>query len=91
MKFITCLTALLIITGCANSPSSKPSILYAAPISIGVRYYSGDPATDAAQSEETKKMAEEAMKIIDEHCFVDHIVTSKEEKDGWTTIHAQCK
>ena len=89
MKFITCLTALLIITGCANSPSSEPSILYAAPMSIGVRYYSGDP--DAEQSEETKKMAEEAMKIIDEHCYVDHIVTSKKEKDGWTTIDARCE
>ena len=84
MKFITCLTALLIITGCANSPSSKPSVLYAAPLSIGVRYYSGDPATDAEQSKE-------AMEIIAEHCYVDHIVTSKEEKDGWTTIDAQCR
>ena len=91
MKFITCLTALLIITGCANSPSSKPSVLYAAPLSIGVSYYSGDPAADAERSEETKKMAEEAMKIIAEHCYVDYIVTSKKEKDGWTTIDAQCK
>ena len=89
MKFITCLTALLIITGCANSPSSKPSILYSAPSYIGVRYHSGDP--DAEQSEETKKMAEEAMKIIAEHCFVEYIVTSKKEKDGWTTIDAQCR
>lgn len=89
MKFITCLTALLIITGCANSPSSKLTVLYAAPLSIGVRYHSGDP--DAEQSEETKKMAEEAMEIIAEHCFVDYIVTSKKEKDGWTTIDAQCK
>ena len=84
MKFITCLTALLIITGCANSPSSKPSVLYAAPLSIGIRYYSGDPETEAEQSKE-------AMEIIAKHCYVDHIVTSKKEKDGWTTIDAQCK
>jgi hypothetical protein len=84
MKLITCLSALLIVTGCANSPSSKPSVLYAAPISIGVRYYSGDPTTDVEQSKE-------AMEIIDEHCFVDYVVTSKKEKDGWTTIDAQCK
>lgn len=84
MKFFTCLTALLIITGCANSPYSKPSVLYAAPLLIGVRYHSGDPKTEVEQSKE-------AMKIIAEHCYVGHTVTSKEEKDGWTTIEAQCK
>ena len=84
MKNIAYLTALLIVTGCANSPSSKPTVLYAAPLSIGVRYQSGDSTTDVEQSKE-------AMKIIAEHCFVNYIVTSKKEKDGWTTIDAQCK
>ncbi len=84
MKLITYLTALLIVTGCANSSSSKPSILYAAPVSIGVRYHSGDPKTEVEQSKE-------AMKIIAEHCFVGYTVADKKEKDGWTTIDAQCK
>lgn len=84
MKLITYLTALLIVTGCANSPSSKPSVLYAAPLSIGVRYYSGDSTTDAEQSKE-------AMEIIAKHCYVNYEVISKKEKDGWTTINAQCK
>ena len=84
MKLITYLTAVLIVTGCANSPTSKPSVLYASPLSIGVRYHSGDSTTDAEQ-------AKEAMEIITEHCYVSHVVTSKKEKDGWTTIKAQCK
>jgi len=84
MKNTAYLTALLIVTGCANSPSSKPSVLYAAPSSIGVRYHSGDSTTDVEQSKK-------AMEIIAEHCYVDYIVTSKKEKDGWTTINAQCK
>jgi hypothetical protein len=84
MKNTAYLTALLIVTGCANSPSSKPSVLYAAPSYIGVRYHSGDSTTEAEQSKK-------AMEIIAEHCYVDYIVTSKKEKDGWTTINAQCK
>jgi hypothetical protein len=84
MKLITYLTALLIVTGCANSPSSKPSVLYAAPLSIGVRYHSGDSTTEAEQSKE-------AMKIIAEYCYVNYTVTGKKEKDGWTTIDAQCR
>ena len=84
MKLITYLTALLIVTGCANAPYSKPSVIHAAPLSISVRYHSGDSSTEVEQSKE-------AMEIIAGHCYVDHIVTSKEEKDGWTTINAQCK
>jgi 2-hydroxy-3-keto-5-methylthiopentenyl-1-phosphate phosphatase len=84
MKNIIYLIPLLIITSCANSPSSKPSVLYAAPLSIGVLYYSGDSTTDAEQSKK-------AMEIIAKHCYVNYEVISKKEKDGWTTIDAQCK